>query len=170
MIVCPNCKHQEPSGALFCGNCGSELTYSETPDATSHLSSALHSSPLDDSSLSFPLPPLQNHNAKVALRIMGNNEIIYLSGRDEFSIGRATIGQPIVPDIDLTPYQAYEAGVSRLHISLHVGIAPVHVKDLGSVNGTRVNGKKITPHTELPVSHGDILTLGKMKIQILIQE
>ncbi len=42
--------------------------------------------------------------------------------------------------------------------------------DLGSSNGTRVNGQKIVPHVDYPVKHGDIIALGKLKIQLIIHK
>jgi pSer/pThr/pTyr-binding forkhead associated (FHA) protein len=101
--------------------------------------------------------------------VLDTNEAIFLHSSEEFSLGRATPGQPIVPDIDLTPYNAYETGVSRLHASLNIVSRPITVQDLGSVNGTRVNGKKLPPHSATSISNGDILTLGKLKVQIIIK-
>jgi pSer/pThr/pTyr-binding forkhead associated (FHA) protein len=76
--------------------------------------------------------------------------------------------QPILPDLDLTGYQAYEGGVSRLHATLKIEKVGITVTDLGSANGTRLNGKKIPPHTPQPLENGDILALGKFKVQVLI--
>ena len=44
----------------------------------------------------------------------------------------------------------------------------VIVTDLGSSNGTRVNGQKIVPHVEYPINHGDTVAIGKLKLKILI--
>jgi pSer/pThr/pTyr-binding forkhead associated (FHA) protein len=41
--------------------------------------------------------------------------------------------------------------------------------DLGSANGTYLNGKRLGPNTEQSISHGDIIALGKLKIQILLK-
>jgi pSer/pThr/pTyr-binding forkhead associated (FHA) protein len=41
--------------------------------------------------------------------------------------------------------------------------------DLGSANGTYVNGKRMTANSELTLSHGDVISLGKLKIQILFK-
>lgn len=90
-------------------------------------------------------------------------------GQSEFTLGRVNEGQPIVPDIDLTPYKAYESGVSRMHASIKVEEDQVSITDLGSANGTRINGRQITAQIPYPIKHGDILTLGKFKIQILMQ-
>lgn len=115
-----------------------------------------------------PMPAL-SFDALVSLNIMKTGEILPLVGRSEATLGRVSQGQPIIPDIDLTPYHAYEEGVSRLHASIKITESQVIVLDLGSANGTRLNGKKIPPHVPQILSHGDVLTLGKFKIQILIR-
>jgi pSer/pThr/pTyr-binding forkhead associated (FHA) protein len=74
-----------------------------------------------------------------------------------------------MPDIDLTPYQAYASGVSRLHAVVKRDSDRVLVMDLGSSNGTYVNGRRINPHVEETLNHGDILALGKLKIQVLLR-
>jgi len=74
-----------------------------------------------------------------------------------------------MPDIDLTPYQAYENGVSRLHAVLKKNDNRVIIMDLGSSNGTYVNGVRLKPENEYPLSHGNIIALGKLKIQFLMQ-
>ena len=50
-----------------------------------------------------------------------------------------------------------------------VGIDRVMVMDLGSSNGTYINGRRINPHVEESLSHGDIVALGKLKIQVLLR-
>ena len=40
--------------------------------------------------------------------------------------------------------------------------------DFGSANGTLLNGQKISPNKPYPITHGDIFTLGEMKIQLLV--
>ena len=35
MILCPTCKHQELTGALFCSECGARLVVSEVPTTNS---------------------------------------------------------------------------------------------------------------------------------------
>ena len=42
------------------------------------------------------------------------------------------------------------------------------VVDLGSSNGTYLNGVRLSPHIETPVAHGDLIYLGKLKMQVLI--
>jgi pSer/pThr/pTyr-binding forkhead associated (FHA) protein len=98
---------------------------------------------------------------------MDTGETIPVSGRNEVTLGRISDKQPIVPDIDLTPYRAYEQGVSRLHASLHIDQFAATVVDLGSANGTRLNGRRMAPYEPQAVKNGDILTLGRFKVQLL---
>jgi len=172
MITCPNCQHSEITGAIFCSKCGAQITQVEnhhqiyTSDIKTTTIEVVEGVEIPD----FPTPPADIMDSKVALHVLSNGEVIFLGGGIEFTVGRSTSGQTIVPDIDLSPYQAYEAGVSRLHTNIGIASQQITVKDLGSANGTRLNGKKIDPHAEHSLIHGDILTLGRLKIQVLIKE
>lgn len=170
MINCPSCRHEEFIGALFCSECGTQLNYqSLSPPKTALYPGDTEpgSKPIDPESLrkapSKPLP-----DTRLSLKVLETGAIIAPEGGLEFTLGRVSGSQPILPDIDLTPYQAYESGVSRLHATIKIEKMKIIVIDLGSANGTRVNGKKIPPHTPQPLENGDILTLGKFKLQVLI--
>jgi hypothetical protein len=169
MITCPACNHKEPLGALFCSNCGAQLI-----PTTGRQTNNLRAASIEDFARTeippYPKPPSHISESRVALLILDTNEVIHIQGEDEFTLGRSTKGQTIIPDIDLSPYQAYESGVSRLHANINIGISGVALKDLGSANGTRLNGLRIEPHQEQPLKNGDILTFGKLKIQVLIRE
>ncbi len=170
MIVCPNCQNQEIVGTLFCNECGAQLIGvdgSLTPAVQTGPTNPLKDKPNRPKSSPLPPPPVGN---SISLHILDAGQILPLSGREEFTLGRSSEGQSILPDIDLSSYRAYEKGVSRLHASIKSGGGQVIVTDLGSVNGTRVNGKKIMPNQPQPLNHGDILTLGKLKVQILTRK
>jgi hypothetical protein len=174
MITCTTCKHEEYFGALYCSACGAQLNYqAPTPTKTAHYTNepsagaALKPAPAVET---FPKPaskPLPE--TSVSLKVLDSGMVLPLEGGLEFTLGRVSGNQPILPDIDLTPYQAYEGGVSRLHSTIKIEKTAVTVTDLGSANGTRVNGKKISPHTPLPLENGDIISMGKFKLQVLIR-
>jgi hypothetical protein len=170
MISCPNCNHEEYPGALFCTNCGAQLIDVKDPIATSDIQTAQ----IEDFSSatgapSFPDAMDADTEHNVALQVLSNGDIIYVEEDFESTIGRATSGQTIIPDIDLSAYGAYEAGVSRLHANIGVKKSHITIKDLGSANGTRLNGTRLDPHAEHSLINGDILTLGKFKLQVLIK-
>ena len=112
-----------------------------------------------------PAAPLQ---AWISLNIIDSGQILPLADRTEFTLGRSAEGQPIVPDVDLTAFNAYANGVSRLHAAIKLINNRIIVVDLGSSNGTYLNGVRLAPYIETPVSHGDLVYLGKLKIQVLI--
>jgi predicted component of type VI protein secretion system len=120
----------------------------------------------DTDRLQTPLQtPLQSW---ISLHLIESGQILPLADRTEFTLGRSAEGQPIVPDVDLTSYNAYANGVSRLHAAIKLVNNRIVVVDLGSSNGTYLNGVRLSPYIETPVSHGDLIYLGKLKIQVLI--
>jgi predicted component of type VI protein secretion system len=104
-----------------------------------------------------------------SIHLVDSGQILPLADRSEFTLGRVSEAQPIMPDIDLTPYQAYASGVSRLHAVIKREREQVFVMDLGSSNGTYVNGKRLKPNTKQLLNHGNMLSLGKLKIQVLLE-
>ena len=173
MILCPNCHHQEFSGALFCSECGARLVVTEAP-TTHHIERNQTGLLLSqEGRLPSPPAPVVSSNAgdaAVSLHLIESGMILHLTGQNEFTLGRVADGQPILPDVDLSPYEAYAQGVSRLHAALKMNNQRVFITDLGSSNGTRVNGQKIQPNVDFPLNHGDVIALGKFKIQVLIRK
>ena len=167
MIVCSNCQYKNVAGAMFCAECGAQLDGVETlvtqAITDEQIAEDLKKKSLRPEGVSTPA------NSWISLHLMDSGKILPLASRNEFTLGRLSEGQPIMPDIDLTPYQAYASGVSRLHAVVKRDAERVLVMDLGSSNGTYVNGRRINPHVEEALSHGDILALGKLKIQVLLR-
>ena len=62
-----------------------------------------------------------------------------------------------------------DAMVSRKNCKISFVNARWYVEDLGSANGTYINGKRLTPNVEQILNHGDIVALGKLKLQILVK-
>lgn len=170
MILCPNCQHKELPGALFCSECGTQLVSLDILNTRS-----IQRTTTDNLTLATEIPevgvrkiPVRSAIPNISLHLVDSAQILHLAERNEFTLGRAIEGQPILPDVDLSPFDAFTLGVSRLHAALRIINNEVVVADLGSSNGTRVNGQKIVPHVDYPINHGDVIALGKLKIQILI--
>lgn len=169
MINCPNCQHEEMPGAIYCSECGTLLG---KPSGVS-TQTVSRTDPRIVEQQKIPIPPPETIDAlegvSIALHIIQTGQILPLTGRDEFTLGRISEGQSIIPDIDLTSFNAYKQGVSRLHSMVKLQEEKVTITDLGSANGTRVNGEVIQPYAPTELNHGDLLALGKLKIQILIR-
>jgi len=167
------------AGAIFCTRCGSSLVRvvedgGETAVYTQNPVQGAFPG-MGDNPGDKPRNPAEARGASasptdafISLHMVDTGEILPLAMSDEITIGRVSAGQSIVPDVNLTPYRAYDEGVSRLHASLKVTNSQVYVIDLSSANGTRLNGKILNPNEPHLLAHGDILTLGRFKIQVLI--
>jgi hypothetical protein len=71
---------------------------------------------------------------------------------DRISIGRARNCDLVLRD----------PSVSKLHAHLREGGGLLQVVDLGSQNGTKVNGADLSAHTPQPVKIGDQLIFGRV--------
>jgi hypothetical protein len=167
MIICPNCQNKEINGSIYCSKCGAQLFDEHL--ITHKIKTAETLREIErNTDLIRPTPamPLQSW---ISLHIIESGQILPLAERTEFTLGRSAEGQPIVPDVDLSSYNAYANGVSRLHAAIKLVNDRIVIVDLGSSNGTYLNGVRLSPYVETPVSHGDLIYLGKLKIQVLIE-
>ena len=167
MIICNNCQHENISGTLFCVECGAQLEGNE-----GFTTQSINQEQIVDDLKNTPAtvePPSSPTNSWLSLHLMDSGKVLPLATRNEFTLGRLSEGQPIMPDIDLTPYQAYASGVSRLHAVVKREASRVVIMDLGSSNGTYLNGRRLNPHSEETLKHGDVVALGKLKIQVLLR-
>jgi pSer/pThr/pTyr-binding forkhead associated (FHA) protein len=108
--------------------------------------------------------------ALFGLRVMPAGDVISLQGRENFTLGQAVSGQAVVPDIDLSGFNAEAHGVSRIHAELRFEGPLLFAIDLDSSNGTQVNGLYIEPQEPTRLHHGDMLQLGKLQLQLLIRD
>lgn len=166
MIECPNCKHREFVGSLYCSECGTRLVQ-VSPLPTMSISTDEIDREAHSTKPSPPPAPELSSGALIGLRVVATGDILSLIGRDNFTLGRSNEGQAVVPDVDLSPYDAYDHGISRMHAELIIGDDGVYVIDLESANGTVVNGTRIPPRDPRPVHHGDIIQLGRMRLQVI---
>ena len=166
MVMCSTCQHQEVVGALFCSECGAQLQM-----VGALATQNIHTPEVYDNA--FDKIPVKREVVSsvdaMTLQILDGGQLLSLEERQEFTIGRVSDGQTIMPDIDLTSYGGYEGGVSRLHAVLKKSKDGVTIMDLGSSNGTYVNGTRLKPENESYLSHGSVISLGKLKLQFLLQ-
>jgi hypothetical protein len=155
------------NGAIYCSKCGAQLVDAHL--ITHKIKTAEAHLELERKTDRLQPPPQVPLQSWISLHIIDSGQILPLADRTEFTLGRSAEGQPIVPDVDLTAYNAYANGVSRLHAAIKLVNNRIVVVDLGSSNGTYLNGTRLSPYMETPVSHGDLIYLGKLKIQILIE-
>jgi pSer/pThr/pTyr-binding forkhead associated (FHA) protein len=165
MIECPTCKHQHFVGTIYCAECGTRLIH-VSPIPTISLSA----DQLGDPQSTKPTPPegpALHSGALLGLRVIPTGEVHSLLGRVNFTIGRSIEGQAVIPDVNFAQYDAFDHGVSRLHAEIRLKSDGVYIVDLDSANGTSVNGERLETLKPKRIKHGDIIQLGRMRLQII---
>jgi hypothetical protein len=110
--------------------------------------------------LSFGTALLHEHMT-VVIRIAATGDSLPLEMRNRMVIGRGETGGLNQAHVDLTPYHGRELGVSRRHAVLYRMKNSLFLDDLGSSNGSYLNGQRLTPGQPRLLRNGDELRLGK---------
>lgn len=165
MIVCKYCNHHNRSGELFCEDCGRNLaTYGTVvltavfqpdntlPDLDQPDTTAPHftGTGIIGSSIIF-----QFENSSQSISITPDPTKRLVLGRADESVSQQ-------PDIDLGPFGALEKGVSRHHAALEMTDDTLILMDIGSSNGTFLNGLRLGPKQAHVLRDGDEIRLGKL--------
>jgi hypothetical protein len=83
---------------------------------------------------------------------------------DDVFVGRSMEG--IIPDLDLSEYDAEDLGVSRQHALLRPSKTSMFLIDLGSTNGTFCNGRKLSPGAAQKLKDKDTLSFGALHFSV----
>ncbi len=108
-------------------------------------------------------------NMVLRLEVEGATTPILVYPRAETRIGRRDPATGTMPDVDLTAFAGYRMGVSRNHCLIKLRDQRLEVHDLGSSNGTMLNGTRLDSHRPVNLRNGDELVLGKMVIRVTFQ-
>ena len=86
-------------------------------------------------------------------------------------IGRAVESDSKAGEInfDLTDFGAYHFGVSRNHATLTFNDGYVYLEDLGSTNGTRINGFQLTANQKYRLRDGDEIEFARLRTDIVFK-
>lgn len=165
MKSCPQCGYTNISNTLFCDACGAPLRDDIVVEPTRLYEETVNGGAVGD--FQYRAPPSERTTlvtGQWALVILPQRHIVRLPEIPSIILGRGHHHKD--PFIDLEPYGAHVAGVSRRHARLTRKGMGVYIEDLSSTNGTYVNRVRIPAHTPTPVQPGDIIKLGRMKILI----
>lgn len=166
MIACPTCQNKELEGELFCSACGARLWGMHRAEARPTIT--FDTRRLRDIT-DVVLPRVEATTmalraGQLALGFVCAAQPLVLEGRAEYTLGRES--EADAPDVPLNAYGARDKGVSRKHASLRVDRRQVLLTDLGSANGTWLNGSLIGAHEPVRLENGDEVRLGKLLFKI----
>ena len=149
---------------MFCEECG-QVLYTEGASATVS-TKELEEAPGELGTKATWGTARFDEDSSIILHIRDVAEPIVIKPGREVIIGRMDPATGTAPDLDLTPYGALEKGVSRIHAAIRRGEDTLTLVDLGSVNGTHLNGQRLIPNQPRVLRDGDEIRLGKMVIHI----
>ena len=91
--------------------------------------------------------------------------------KSRITVGRAVDSDDTADEInfDLTPFGAYHFGVSRHHSVMTLSDGYLYLEDLGSTNGTRINGFQLTANQKYRLRDGDEIEFARLRSNILFK-
>ena len=146
---CEHCGKENPKDLKVCLNCGTILESLNSTEAT------------------ITFSPVDGPEKEAIVEVKDASEEAVLVVKSGSSVGQRfplinreiTLGRDPQSDIFLG-----DITVSRKHAKVAVDESTVEVKDVGSLNGTYVNGKRVEAQI---LKHGDELQIGKFKLIFL---
>ncbi len=175
--TCPDCgAKREASGGAFCEICG----FNFTTGAHGELKPALQQTSVADPAplIAAAEPAVKSWELEVAvdpsLRAPDSPEppadvatARYTLLKESSLVGRVSDRRGVFPEIPLD----FDDAVSHRHALLNrTPEGGLVVRDIGSSNGTRLNGVDVQPLTDMPLKDGDEFTLGhwtRVKVRIV---
>ncbi|MCB9456272.1 MAG: FHA domain-containing protein [Anaerolineaceae bacterium] len=157
MRICPICAHSNREGVVICERCGSHITH--IPSLPTR---QLEIASIEGGELSRRGTAHLRPNTRVVISIRDTEEQLVLKTIDRVVLGRLNKNISRKPDIDLTPYGAYRKGVSSTHAILKREDNTLIIQDMGSTNGTFLNGQQLFPNQPYVLRDGDEIRLGHL--------
>lgn len=146
MLTCPVCQARSLQGTLFCPECSTYLLPVQPASASSRRA-----------------PP-----RAIVLTVLATNQQleVRLPPKAELRLGRHDPRAQPGADVDLAPFDAQAYGVSRVHAAIRVQPAGLVLVDLGSANGTLLNGQRLLANQPRTLQPGDEIVLGGLALAI----
>jgi hypothetical protein len=164
VVKCLVCQREHPENTPFCDECGAYLlggNGKETEVLSIGGVARMNREEMGGAPGVDVTSPLG-----LKLTIPDSEREVEVPLTEEVKIGRMDPASASFPNVDLTRDDALDKGVSRHHAKVIRRGNEVFVEDLGSMNGTFVNRKKLTPYLPEALRNGDQLQLGKLMLRV----
>ena len=172
VIECRVCQAKYVTNTIYCTECGAYLLEKDK----------LETDPLEVAHIrwlgkdhgpqainAMDLPGTGPLSVRLTIRRRTRKRELEVSLVKPARLGRSDPAQNIFPEVDLSNDLALESGVSREHACIFARGRTLMVEDLGSTNGTLLNGKRLDPYIPEQLNHGDQLQLGKLLIEVRLR-
>jgi hypothetical protein len=161
-VACPTCNVKNKINEIFCYSCGQLIDTGQGFHSTRNFA---------DADMGTIAPEHYSKESLLIIRVRDSGAYFKLRPQNsthELVIGRSSTNTAMAPDVDLSEENAEGLGVSRLHLSIHYfpENSTLMALDLGSANGSFINGQKLHPSENRILRNGDQLRLGRMVLLV----
>jgi hypothetical protein len=150
-VYCPECGFQNPESANYCSKCGALLVKDDGGAETTQTYT-----PEEIADEDGPLDEIAAEGPALVVRSGGGRAGEHFSPQGD----RTTIGRSPDNDIFLD-----DVTVSRKHAVLVQSGGEIRIEDLGSLNGTFVNRRRID--SAIRLESGDEVQIGKYRLSFI---
>ena len=164
VVKCPACQREHPENIPFCNGCGAYLlggNRNETELLPVNGVTWVNRQETTGTPGVDVTSPLS-----LKLKIPDSGRDVEVPLTEQVTIGRLDPASASFPDVDLATDDALDKGVSRRHAKITRRGREVFIEDLGSINGTFVNRKKLIPYLPEALRNGDELHMGKLILRV----
>lgn len=186
-IICPSCSTENKADMRFCASCGEPLAKPGgkplrqktvvMASGEKPVSKPAKSKRNDTELVPSKEPAQQPAPAKETVHlprlraslVFENGKEIALARGPQFDIGRKDLANDWDPAIDLTPFGGEEGGVSRRHGFILQTESGLQIQDIGSLNGTLLNGDLLEPNRPYALQHGDEIAFGAIPARLIVE-
>lgn len=163
-IKCDSCGAMNRVGEPFCQICGYSLVGDLSLLETSNFDDNDDSDEFDSFVVGGNVPP----SLILVLVMDETSEDISIDPQNGQSvvIGRVDPESHTAPDVDLSDYGAYERGISRNHARITRDDETIYLEDLGSSNGTFINGARLHRDHPRQLVEGDRVRFGQLGFRV----
>src|SRR5258708_2359148 len=171
MQICPNCSYRNRAGVVFCENCGSSLIGDSPLSTKNFTDKSANVTPAQEEILKSVGTDIFKLGTILRIEIDGAEPIL-LKPKQETVFGRRDPATGSMPDVDLTPFAGYRMGVSRKHAVIRQNDDTnerLDLWDMGSSNGTFLNGTRLNANRPYRLRDGDEIRFGQMIMRVYFQ-
>lgn len=160
-VICVECGQQNDAVAQTCSECGAWLPDAQNQTLLSTMGVQLRTELQEALDQESALPALGPN--EIALQVIDFGDTMELTITKPIVLGRGDKARlSSTQFVDLSNYNAYGLGLSRDHAEIHYEDGIYYIIDLGSSNGTSVNGGKIPANESYQLENGDKIFLGRL--------
>jgi pSer/pThr/pTyr-binding forkhead associated (FHA) protein len=155
-LFCNNCGHRNPPRSNFCSSCGAPLpTPGEEHTASFAPVDPSQEAPGPQDAVTVDIDAFPKGSGVLVVRSGPGGGLTFPLASDLTRLGRHPDSEVFLDDVT----------VSRRHVEIRRTRAGYVVRDVGSLNGTYLNGHRID---EAVLEQGDQLQVGKFKLVFMV--